>query len=132
VKTVLVDTNVVSYIYKKDSRGARYQHHLDNAVLVISFQTLAELSQWTLERNWGTKQKRALKKFLQDFSVVYASESLCDYYAQVMASARASGKPILSADAWVAAVALELAIPLVTHNPNDFRGVSGLEIITEV
>ena len=48
-----------------------------------------------------------------------------------MASAKAKGKPILSADAWVAAVALELDIPLVTHNPRDFAGVEGLDIITE-
>jgi tRNA(fMet)-specific endonuclease VapC len=132
VKALVVDTNIVSYIFKGDSRGALYQKYLDNAVLILSFQTLAELQRWSLERNWGTKQKRALKKLLQGFTVVHSSESLCERYAEVMASARAKGKPILSADAWVAAVALELSIPLVTHNPNDFRGVAGLTLITEV
>jgi tRNA(fMet)-specific endonuclease VapC len=132
VKAVVVDTNIVSYIFKGDSRGALYQKHLDNAVLILSFQTLAELQRWVLERNWGAKQKRALEKLLQDFTVIHSSDNLCEHYAEVMASARTKGKPILSADAWVAAVALELSIPLVTHNPNDFRGVAGLTLITEV
>jgi tRNA(fMet)-specific endonuclease VapC len=132
VKAVVVDTNIISYIFKGDSRGALYQRHIDNAVLILSFQTLAELQRWSLERNWGAKQKRALKKLLQTFTIFHSSENLCERYAEVMASARSKGKPILSADAWVAAVASELGVPLVTHNPNDFRGVNGLTIITEV
>ena len=35
------------------------------------------------------------------------------------------------ADAWIAAVALALSLPLVTHNPNDYAGVTGLQIISE-
>ena len=132
MKAVVVDTNIVSYIFKGDSRGLLYQKHLDNATLILSFQTLAELQRWALERNWGAKQKRALEKRLQDFAVIHSSDTLCEHYAQIMASARTKGKPILSADAWVAAVALELGIPLVTHNPNDFKGVAGLMLITEV
>lgn len=132
MKAVVVDTNVVSYVFKGNSRGALYQQHLDNTTLILSFQTLAELQRWALERTWGAKQKRALKKLLQNFTVIHSSGPLCEQYANVMAGAKAKGKPILSADAWVAAVALELGIPLVTHNPNDFKGVAGLTLITEV
>jgi predicted nucleic acid-binding protein len=40
---VLVDTNIVSYLFKKDSRGLLYEHHLENRLLLIAAQTLAEL-----------------------------------------------------------------------------------------
>jgi predicted nucleic acid-binding protein len=35
------------------------------------------------------------------------------------------------ADAWIAATALAFAVPLVTHNPDDFKNVPGLTVITE-
>ena len=37
----------------------------------------------------------------------------------------------MPADAWIAATALHLDVPLVTHNKNDFLGVDGLTLITE-
>ena len=40
---VLVDTDVVSYIFKRDTRGALYDPHLDGRSQFISFMTLAEL-----------------------------------------------------------------------------------------
>jgi len=40
-------------------------------------------------------------------------------------------QPIQVADAWIAATALALDVPLVTHNAVDFEGIEGLEILTE-
>jgi predicted nucleic acid-binding protein len=36
-----------------------------------------------------------------------------------------------TADAWIAATALQLGVPLVTHNVGDYAGVSGLAILSE-
>lgn len=41
--SVVVDTDVVSYIVKGDTRGALYQSHLANRIASISFMTHAEL-----------------------------------------------------------------------------------------
>ena len=70
---VVVDTDVVSYLFKSDTRASLYRPHLDGQLPIISFMSLAELERWTLARGWG---------------------------------ARRAGKPILTADAWVAATAL--------------------------
>jgi tRNA(fMet)-specific endonuclease VapC len=48
-----------------------------------------------------------------------------------MDSARRNGRPISAADAWVAATALHLDVPLVTHNKSDFLGVDLLTVISE-
>jgi len=45
--------------------------------------------------------------------------------------ARRSGRPIATADAWNAATALLLGLPLVTHNRSHFAHVAGLTIISE-
>jgi predicted nucleic acid-binding protein len=47
-----------------------------------------------------------------------------------MDGARRQGRPIQTADAWIAATALHLGVPLVTHNPADYAGVSGLTVLT--
>lgn len=42
--SVVVDTDVVSFSFKRDSRIRRYRPHLLGKTLVISFMTLAELT----------------------------------------------------------------------------------------
>jgi tRNA(fMet)-specific endonuclease VapC len=45
---IVVDTDVLSYLFKGDTRGDLYRPHLDGQVLLISFMTLAELDRWAL------------------------------------------------------------------------------------
>jgi predicted nucleic acid-binding protein len=48
-----------------------------------------------------------------------------------MAEGQSKGRPLLTADAWIAATALELDLKLVTHNPKDFAVIERLKLITE-
>ncbi len=48
---LIVDTDVVSFTFKKDSRSVLYESHLAGNFLIISFMTLAELKLWTLKNN---------------------------------------------------------------------------------
>ena len=51
--SVVVDTDVVSFLFKRDQRADLYRPYLEGNLLVISFMSLAELDRWALERNWG-------------------------------------------------------------------------------
>lgn len=128
---LLVDTDIISFTYKKDSRAALYEPHLEENFLVISFMTLAELSLWTLGNNWGDRRKRNLSQFLKDYLVIYPDEKLCEIWAKIKSDAHKKGRPIETADAWVASVALLFDIPLITHNRKDFEAVENLHIISE-
>ena len=130
MKAAVVDTNIVSYKLKRHPIADLYTADLTNTQLLISFQTLAELEVWALEGNWGRTRKTAFRRELEQLTVVYATAQTCQCFAEARVSAKRAGKPILAADAWVAAVALELGVPLVTHNPNDFAGVDQLEVIS--
>lgn len=126
----VVDTNVISYIFKGDSRGLLYKPHLEGHQLVISFQTPAELNVWALTARWGESKKIKLRELLSAYVLIPWDEQLSQHYAFARSHSLKAGKTIDPADAWIAATALALGCPLVTHNANDFSKVPGLQIIT--
>jgi tRNA(fMet)-specific endonuclease VapC len=127
----VIDTDVVSFLFKRDTRADAYKPHLVGRRLVVSFMTVAELEAWVLIRNWGETNKARMREHLRNFVTYPFERSLCLKWAEVTAVARANGRPIGCADAWIAATAMLHEIPLVTHNRNDFAGVSGLTLISE-
>jgi hypothetical protein len=56
---------------------------------------------------------------------------LYDRWGSVTAAAQGRQGSNAPLDAWIAATALRLRIPLVTHNPDAFAGIPGLFLITE-
>ena len=131
ISSVVVDTDVLSFVFKGDSREALYRPHLFGRVAIISFMTIAELRQWTLVKNWGSVRQQELERFLQQFLTFHSNDSLCNMWALVAHRAFRDGSPIDNADAWIAATALLHNIPLVTHNKRHFMGVVGLTVISE-
>jgi predicted nucleic acid-binding protein len=128
---LVVDTDVVSYLYKRDTRAELYRAHLNDPPFIISFMSLAELRRWTLERNWGERRKRELEEYLSRYFVIHSEDQMCDRWAEAVYTARLSGHPIAASDAWIAATALFLDVPLVTHNDRHYSGVAGLQVISE-
>jgi predicted nucleic acid-binding protein len=59
VNAAILDTDVVSMLFKGDSRAFSYRAYMTDRILGISFMTLAELDRWSLDRNWGTAQASA-------------------------------------------------------------------------
>lgn len=57
MNVVIVDTDVVSYQFKGDTRSALYTPHLAGSLAAISFMTLAELRQWTIFHDWEHANK---------------------------------------------------------------------------
>lgn len=127
---VVVDTNVLSYIFKEDSRGPAYAQLLEGKALFISFQTWAEVQRWPLERHWEVGRTQNFAQFLTRFVELTHTRRTSLLWARVMAESKQNGTPILAADAWVAATALEVGFPVVTHNVKDFQNIQGLEVWT--
>jgi predicted nucleic acid-binding protein len=132
METVLLDTNILSFLLKNDTRRALYKLHLQNRILAISFMTIAELYQWAVIHKWGARRLTEFETTLQRYVVLPFDIELCRRWGEIRAARRATGRPISVEDAWVAATALHHNIPLVTHNPKDFRHIGDLDIITEL
>lgn len=130
MESVVVDTNVVSYIFKEDTRGDLYHAHLDERVQLVSFMTVAELALWAELHNWGKKRRADLAAFMRRFTVIESDHALCQTWAEMRARVQRAGQHIDHADAWVAATALLYDVPLVTHNRRHFTPVAGLQMIS--
>src|SRR5215469_6518240 len=120
---VVVDTDVVSFLFKNDSRAQAYLQHLQTHQWLISFMTEAELEQWALLSHWHPKRIDWLRVFLARFVIVPSSRGLVLKWAEVMVAARRVGRRLETADAWIAATAVLYDAPLITHNAGDYRGV---------
>ncbi len=129
--SVLLDTDVLSYLFKQDSRAERYEPHLEGKLGIISFMTVAELDFWANVRNWGIQRRAALSTFLEPYAVINSDRELAFMWATIRSEVMRSGHHIDTADCWIAATARLYGIPLLTHNNTHFAHVNGLTTISE-
>ena len=118
---VVVDTCVVSYLFRGDTRASLYNPHLAGNTLVISFMTLAELHRWALERDWGPRRRAEMDAYLRRYVVYPFNRALCMQWAVTKDRTQRDGRRMGTADAWVAATALLYGIPVVTNNRRHFE-----------
>jgi predicted nucleic acid-binding protein len=77
MSAVVVDTDVVSFLFKRDTRARPYGRHLLGKTLYVSFMTVAELRRWSLTSNWGPARIAQLDRSLQRFNIVLVDVALC-------------------------------------------------------
>ena len=128
---MLLDTNIVSYIYKADTRAAAYERHLLGQQWYISFMTLAEIYRWPFSQKWSEQRRQALEQFVRSRFVVLPFNSRLAWVWGELTGSTMRSQPMSLADSWIAATALQHGLPLVTHNARHFQGVPGLTVITE-
>jgi tRNA(fMet)-specific endonuclease VapC len=104
---IVVDTDVVSFLFKNHPIGKRYDSDLAGRVALISFMTVAEV-----------EQDRPPKPMA------------CPTACIGCISAQDAGRRTECADAWIAATAMLYDAPLVTHNRKDYLGVPGLSVVS--
>ena len=102
------DTDVISFVFKKDSRGEVYKSLLETRFILVLFMSLAELDRWSLAHHWGERRRAELAVFLDRFTVSFADRALCTAWAQATQSAREAGQPIACADAWIGSDSIAL------------------------
>src|ERR1700730_4077512 len=113
MNAAIVDTDVVSMLFKGDTRALAFRPHITGRLLGISFMKLAECGRWPLERGWGQARKLELAQHLAHYTALPVNRELCFKWAKVSFSAKRQGRPIQTADAWIAASALYYQVPLL-------------------
>ena len=80
---VVVDTDVVSYLFKSHPVAFQYLPDLTDRTPMISFMTVAELDRWVLEAHWGEARTKRLREYLDRFAVMPYDRDLCSKWAEV-------------------------------------------------
>ena len=128
---LLADTNILSYAHNEHTLWNAYQPILSGKMVLIAAQSVAELRFGAFRVGWGERRMARLEALIQAYPVVYPTDAICTRWARIRANAEKIGHSIGSNDAWIAATALELEIPLVTHNKKDFDFIDDLIVISE-
>jgi predicted nucleic acid-binding protein len=113
----------VSFAFKRDSRFDLYTSEIGALERFISFQTVAEMRLGARLSRWGPRRQQLLEELLATLQVVAYTDALASRWATIMEAARLSGRRLESGDAWIAATASLLDVPLITHD-RDFVGIS--------
>ena len=119
----MLDTNTCIYAMK---RTPGFNAKLPLHDCGISIIVLGEL-EWGARLSNRMKQSfSAVKDFAAGVQVVDLDAGVARQYGQLRAHLRSVGQPIGPNDLWIAAHALALDVPLITHNLAEFRRVPGL------
>ena len=128
---VVADTDVVSYLFKRHSLAQAYSELLAGHSVMVSFMTVAEIEYGMESDGWGQNRREAMRRYLDDrFSTVYPDAVAVKIWAEIVAGCERKGRSISHGDAWIAATALRLGAPLVSHNATDYSGVDALTVLT--
>ena len=127
MKAAIVDTDVVSMLFKGDLRAQAYRVHLSGRLLGICFMTLAELERWPLERGWGAVRKAELAQHLIKYVVLPATRELCLGRGFLSGSLERAHPDCGRMDRRKCAL---LRGPLITNNASDYGMLGGLQLLS--
>lgn len=125
---IVLDTSVVSLVFKGDRRGGFYLPHMTQQRAVVSFQTVEEVWFGAYRAGWGARRKNELALHLEQYEVVWPDLETADISANLRVERERAGHRLNTADAWIAATALRLSCPLASDD-GDFEGIPRLRLI---
>lgn len=122
----LLDTNVVIAMLNRDSRIKAIVDSYEE-VFVPSI-VVGELYLGALRSQRIIENVSRIESYCRDCVILEVDEQTGRRYGEVKAQLMAAGKPIPQNDVWIAAIALQYEIPLLTRD-KDFKSVESLEAI---
>jgi len=111
VAPLVVDTNIVSWVFLRSGRYLDFKPFLDRTIangqpLLISFATLGELRAWTRKTNWDATRVAQLELALKNYVVLPYDEEVTRQYGPLQARLGDQLKKFGRNDMWTAACAL--------------------------
>ena len=125
----LLDTNIVSYILKKNAsvNNKLQQATREGEEVFVSCVTYYEIKRGLLALN-ATRQLAEFKTFFQKYGVLYLDDlEIIETACRIHADLKKKGRPIQDADVLIAATAITRGLVLVS-NDSDMGRVEGVRL----
>jgi tRNA(fMet)-specific endonuclease VapC len=126
--THLLDTNVVSYLLRKNPpRVTERLERLGRSRVAVSVVTAIELREGADLSTQPLRYHSVIDRVLSEIPVLALEPTVAAVAGRIRAHLRRAGKPIGDLDSLIAGHALAAGLVLVTHNFREFGRVPGLE-----
>jgi len=125
---ILLDTNICIYVInmRPPQVLARFREYRLGEIGICSV-VAAELA-YGVAKSRSARNRSALEMFLAPLEVLPFDQAAVWVYGDLRASLEREGQPIGALDTMIAAHALSVDAPLVTHNTREFARVPGLRL----
>ena len=121
---MILDTNALSAFVDGDAGVGEALRHEARAVIPVI--VLGEFRYGIAESRQRAAYERWLDTHLRDFEVLGITEGTAVAYARLRVALRRLGRPIPANDAWIAALALQHRLPILSRYAH-FDAVTGAE-----
>ena len=121
----MLDTNICIYAMNRH-RGLDARLPLPDCG--VSIVVLGELEYGAHRSSRSAQSFAAIRDFVSSVQVADLDAKVARLYGRLRAHLRAIGQPIGPNDLWIAAHALALDVPLITHNLAEFQRVPDLSV----
>jgi tRNA(fMet)-specific endonuclease VapC len=126
---IMVDTDVFSFLFKKDELANFFKPYLINKTLALSFMSVAELYYGAYKDNWGSNRIAQLENSIKNYVVLPYDYLTCQEWARIRRQKELKGLTMSHSDIWVAASAVRYGCPIATNNGDHFQKIDGLIVI---
>ncbi len=121
----LLDTNILIGLIDQDEWTQMYVERFDAAALAISVISYMEVLMGT-----EPEQRHVVKKFLDNFQIIELDRFMAEKVVELLLSKQIKNlKYSKLPDMIIAQTAIRMAVPLITYNKADFKGIKGLTVL---
>jgi predicted nucleic acid-binding protein len=127
---IVIDTDIFSYIFRKDSRASFFEPYLSHKTLSLTFISVSELYYGAYKNSWGASRIAQLEAAIKNYVVLPYDYLVCQKWAQLKIENERAGYALPYADSWIGACALQFDCALATNNGRHFQYINGLELVS--
>lgn len=124
--SLVFDTNAfIAWILEDADLARQAVHYSEPALTLIS---IGELIFGALKSARPAANREDLDRRLRGFHILMPDRETAEVYGQIRFALRRKGRPIPENDVWIAALALQHGLPILTRDAH-FREVEGLKVL---
>jgi len=124
---VILDTNALSAFVDGNPAAGELLSHQERAAIPVI--VLGEFRYGITSSRYRESYERWLDSHLAEFEVLPVSADTAVAYAAIRVALKRAGKPIPANDAWIAALAVEHSLPVLSNDAH-FDVVPGLRRVS--